>query len=62
MLKGRQLSPEALSWPGPASSPRPLVGVGLTDGVDLQSVHTDPRVVDLELAVAAVHHEDDTVH
>lgn len=40
--------PETLTWAGPPSSARPLVGVGLADGVDLQGVHADPGVEDLE--------------
>lgn len=41
------LLPETLTWARPASSSRPLVGIGLADGVDLQSIHANPGVEDL---------------
>lgn len=41
------LLPETLTWARPAGSPRPLVGIGLADGVDLQSIHANPGVEDL---------------
>lgn len=44
---GTGFLPETLTWARPASSPRPLVGVGLADGVDLQSIHANPGVEDL---------------
>jgi hypothetical protein len=49
-------------WPSPPSSSGSLVGVGLTDGIDLQRVHTDLGVEDLELAVAWINHHLDSVH
>jgi hypothetical protein len=39
-----------------------LVGVGLTDREDLQGIHTDLGVEHLQLAVARVHYEPDTIH
>lgn len=44
---GTGLLPETLTWARPAGSPRPLVGIGLADGVDLQSIHANPGVEDL---------------
>lgn len=41
------LLPETLTWARPAGSSRPLVGIGLADGVDLQSIHANPGVEDL---------------
>ena len=41
------LLPETLTWARPACSSRPLVGIGLADGVDLQSIHANPGVEDL---------------
>ena len=38
------------------------VCVNLADGVDLKGVHTDARVVHLQLAVASVYHKHYTVH
>lgn len=37
------------------SSTRSLTGVGLTDGSDLKSVHSDLGVVDLEFRVSSIH-------
>jgi len=39
----------------------PLVGVGLTDGGDLERIHTHLRVVYFELAVSGVHNVVDTI-
>lgn len=42
------LLPETLTWARPAGSSRPLIGIGLADGVDLQSIHANPGIEDLE--------------
>lgn len=34
----------------------------LTDGEDLESVHTDFRIEDLKLTVASIYHEHDSIH
>ena len=41
------LLPETLTWARPAGSSRSLIGIGLADGVDLQSIHANPGVEDL---------------
>ena len=46
---------------GTTSTTSPLVGVRLTDRCDLQSVHTNFRIVDLELGVARINDEEDTI-
>ena len=51
-----------LSRPGAPGTSGPLIGIGLGDGVDLEGVHADAGVVDLEFAVAGVHDVHDTVH
>lgn len=40
--------PEAVAWACSASSACPLIGIGLTDGVDLQRIHTDTGVENLQ--------------
>lgn len=44
-----------------SSSTGTLTGIGLTDGCDLQSVHTNPGVVYLELAEPAINDIHDAV-
>ncbi len=50
-----------LPWTRTTSTTRTLIGVGLTDGKELQCIHTDTRVEDLQLAVAGINHIADTV-
>ena len=40
---------EALSWASTASSACPLLGTGFTDGSDKKGLHTDTRVIHLEI-------------
>lgn len=40
--------PEAVAWACPASSAGPLIGIGLTDGVDLQCIHAYTGVENLQ--------------
>lgn len=39
--------PETVAWTRPASSASPLIGIGLTDGVDLQRIHAYTGVENL---------------
>ena len=39
-----------------------MVSAYLTDGVDLEGVHPNPRVEHLQLAIARVNHKHDPVH
>ena len=43
------------------STPRSLIGIGLTNRRDLQRVHTNLGVVDLELGVARVDNVQNTI-
>jgi len=52
---------ETLARTGTAGSTCPLVGVGLTDGVDLKGVHTNARIVHFEFTKARVNYEHDAV-
>lgn len=40
--------PEAVAWARSASSASPLIGIGLTNGVDLQCIHAYTRVENLQ--------------
>lgn len=40
--------PEAVAWARSASSACPLVGISLTDGVDLQCIHAYTGVENLQ--------------
>lgn len=40
--------PETMAWACPASSAGPLIGIGLTDGVDLQRIHAYTGVENLQ--------------
>lgn len=40
--------PETVAWACPASSASPLIGIGLTDGVDLQCIHAYTGVENLQ--------------
>lgn len=61
----------SVSWPsnfrshlprsGPTGSTCPLTGIGLTDWSDLQGIHTDLRIVHLELGEPSVHDIQDTI-
>ena len=53
---------ETLAGTSTTGTTRSLIGVGLTDRVDLQCVHTNARIVNFQLAEASVHDEHDTVH
>lgn len=40
--------PEAVTWACSASSASSLIGIGLTDGVDLQCIHAYTGIENLE--------------
>lgn len=40
--------PEAVTWARSASSARPLIGIGLTDGIDLQRIHAYTGIENLQ--------------
>ncbi len=50
--------PEAMSRPSSTCTPWSLVGVGLRDGEDLESVHADTWVEHFQFAIARIDHEE----
>ena len=53
---------ESLPASGTTGPTRSLVGVGLTDGGDLQGVHTHLGVVHFEFGVSGIDHIENAVH
>jgi len=56
-----RVQPECLAGSCASGSTTPLVGIGLRNGIDLQGVHADARIVDLQLAVAGIDDIDDAI-
>ena len=52
---------EALAGSRTSGPSRALIGIGLTDGVDLQGVHTNARIVHFQFAEGGVDDENDAV-